>query len=172
MGDHRARGRRTAGSLAFVVLVTSLVTGLFIPAARASCAGPTIAVGPAGTSPSPSVAGTEATASVLDAAAGEALAVTGTYFLDGCDDTASCSAGCGGCQSAYPAGPLEDVQLVLVTAAGETVLGEQDAEGDAGDIRWDVAVPAGTPPGPATIEARHAQYTDPLVRMPITVTES
>lgn len=127
-------------------------------------------LGPAGTTPSPDVMGMTASASVLTAAAGEGIAVRGSYFTDGCDDVLNCSAGCGGCQSANPSSPMNGVQLVLVTSAGETVLGEQDAEGDAGDLRWDVAVPAGAPPGPATIEARHAQYTDPLVSMPITVT--
>ena len=170
MGGHRARRRRTAGSLAFVVLVTCLVTGLFVPAARASCPGPTMGLGPAGTTPSPDVMGMTASASVLDAAVGEGIAVRGSYFTDGCDDVMNCSAGCGGCQSANPSSPMNGVQLVLVTSAGETVLGESDADGPAGELGWDVAVPAGTPPGPAALEARHVQYQDALVRVPITIT--
>lgn len=151
MGESRARRRRTAGSLALVVLVTCLVTGLFVPAARASCVGPLMSVGAAGTTPSPAVA---ASPSAVAVASGDGIAVVGTFFLDGCDDVQSCGPGCTGCQSLHPAHPIPGLQLVLVTPSGDQLLGEQDATGDQGDVRWDVVVPAGTPPGPATLQAR------------------
>ena len=153
MGEHRARRRRTAGSLAFVVLVTCLVTGLFVPAARASCIGPQLAAGASGSTPMPYQPGSTASPPVASVAAGSGIAVAGAFFLDGCDDTAGCTAGCGGCQSYDPAGPLRGVQLVLVTSAGETVLAEVDAD-DSGALRADAEVPADAPPGPARLQAR------------------
>jgi len=170
MGESTERRRRTAGSIAFVVLVTCLVTGMFLPPAQASCPGPTLGVGAAGSTPSPDVMGSTATASVATVSAGEVLAVRGAYFTDGCDDVMSCAGGCsGGCQSANPSSPMNDIDLVLVTAAGETVLGQADADGPAGELGWDVAVPEGTPPGAAALEARGVQYPEPLVRVPITI---
>jgi hypothetical protein len=151
MGESSARRRRTAGSLAFVVLVTCLVTGLFVPAARASCPGPTMSVGAAGTTPTPTVAPSPPG---LPVRAGDGVAVVGTYFLDGCDDVQSCQPGCSGCQSVNPSDPIPGLQLVMVTPSGEQLLGERDADGDQGDVRWDVVVPAGTPPGPAKFQAR------------------
>ncbi|MGD9956729.1 MAG: hypothetical protein AB7O74_15215 [Candidatus Nanopelagicales bacterium] len=151
MGESRAR--RTAGSLAFVVLLTCLATGLFLPPARASCIGPQIAAGPSGTTPTPYQPGSTASPPVASVAAGQGMAVAGDFFLDGCDDSVGCTAGCGGCQSYDPAEPLRGVQLVLVAGARETVLGEVDSD-DAGSWRTEVALPSDAPPGPARIEAR------------------
>jgi hypothetical protein len=53
-----------------------------------------------------------------------------------------------------PSDPIPGLQLVMVTPSGEQLLGERDADGDQGDVRWDVVVPAGTPPGPAKFQAR------------------
>jgi len=152
MGD--TRRRRTAASLAFVVLVTCLATGLFVPtAARASCIGPQIAVGPAGTTPTPYQPGSTASPPVAEVPAGQGVAVAGDFFLDGCDDAVGCTAGCGGCQSIDPAEPIRGVQIVLVADARETVLAEADSD-DAGYWRIEAALPSGAPPGPARIEAR------------------
>jgi hypothetical protein len=152
MGETSARRRRTAGSLAFVVLVTCLVTGMLLPPAQASCIGPQLAAAPAGTTPSPYQPGSTASPPVASVAAGGGIAVAGAFFVDGCDDSVGCTAGCGGCQS-DPAEPYRGVEIVLVTAMGETVLGTVDAD-DAGSLTLDGTVPEGSPPGPARIEAR------------------
>lgn len=154
MGESRSRRRRTAGSLTFVVLATCLATGLFVPTvAQASCAGPSLAVGPTGSTPDPYPTEPQA---VVAAPPGGGLAVTGTFFLDGCDDVQSCSAGCGGCQSVNPAYPMKGLTLVLVRGPQQYEFGAIDAQGDSGDVRWDVTIPGEVPPGPAQLEVQWA----------------
>jgi hypothetical protein len=178
MGESSARRRRTAGSLAFVVLVTCLVTGLFVPAAaRAGCVAPMIRVGPAGTSPSPSVAGVSTAAPATVLALGDRIVVTGQYFSS-CEDVVSCAGGCSGCTAPTP-DAFQGVELVLAFDGTFTSLGTADASNEEGGdqrpgvIMWDVEIPQSLRgSGPATLEARlhpDEATTSTVASLPVTV---
>jgi hypothetical protein len=178
MGESSTRRRRTAGSLAFVVLVTGLVTGLFAPtAARAGCVPPMIGVGPSGTSPSPSVAGVSTASPAVVLVAGDRIVVTGQYFSS-CEDVVTCAGGCSACTAPTP-DPFRGVELVLSFGGTFTSLGTADASNeDGGDrrpgvITWDVEIPQALyGSGPATLEARlhpDTVTTSTVASLPVTV---
>ncbi|MCD4534720.1 hypothetical protein LRP67_11560 [Nocardioides sp. cx-169] len=103
----------------------------FPDAARASCAAPSL--------------------SVLDAAVpamtpGDVVIVEGRGFVDGCDD------GGGGCTAdeTEPATPYADVTLTLRQGPRAWTLGTADAS-EAGEVAWEVTVPAGVTPGRAVL---------------------
>jgi len=140
-----------ASRVLLVALLACLALGLFVPvpAARASCVGPSLAVG----SPTPSQPPSDRPAVVSP---GGHAVVQGTGFISNCPDTVTCTAGCaGGCTQETPL-PWTHVDLVLVDATGDHPLGTSDAtvDGDRwGDISWDVDLPASVRP-PAQLEAR------------------
>jgi hypothetical protein len=161
--------RRTAASLAFVVLVTCLVTGLFMPVARASCAGPQLALGVDGASPSAPSYENE-TMVPTPVGAGDRVTVEGEFFYDGCADAITCTAGCGA-QSCTPnetQTPMREVELTLVVGSTRTSLGVKDAD-EQGRIVWDGVVPPGAPAGTATIEAEPRDRTEPVATLPLQV---
>jgi hypothetical protein len=150
-----------------VVLTACLLTGVAAPLpARASCAGPTLSVGPPGSTPAAS-SYDDGAAPPISVRPGQQLAVGGQFYLAECNDTYSCAGGCAGCSGGELSPPMRSVSLVLVTGTTETELGQQDASEIVGAVRWDVTVPTGLPPGPARLETRWDTGT--LVGVPLVV---
>jgi len=115
--------------------------------AVASCAGPTVV---------------DAEHLVLER--GASTEVAGVGFVDGCQDSMSCSAvpGCDRCEYADPEPtPYVDVRLRLRQDGRTWLLGTADAgtaeDGRAGQVAWRVEPPPGVRPGPARLLADHAR---------------
>lgn len=121
--------------LVLVVLLGLLASPYPQQSATASCAGPSLEEQPA----------------VL--ARGATLTVTGSFFVDGCQDSMSCDArpGCSSCEDDAPAPvPLVGVTLELRQRGQTWVLGTAAAD-DAGRIAWSVELPTGVRPGSARL---------------------
>lgn len=95
---------------------------------------------------------------------GERVVVTGTGFVEGCDDQRETSAfGCSGDDSRPDAKPLTDVELVLLHGTPtmmQTGLGVADAEdGDeeSGSISWSVTIPDDQRLGPAVLKTEGSE---------------
>ena len=137
-----SRRRPCTAALVLALLGAAAATApdLGSPAA-ASCAGPSL---DAGRGPRAVVT------------AGAPLVVRGEAFLDGCDDTGACTAGCSGCRRSEVHG-LRDVTLAVRQGGRTWRLGSADA-GDAdgeqrarGDVAWDVVLPPDLRPGRAVL---------------------
>jgi hypothetical protein len=161
--------RRTAASMAFVVLVTCLVTGLFVPVARASCAGPTLGISVADAPVTGATWSGETQLPVL-VTAGDRISVEGSYFVDGCADSFACTASCGGqsCSANETPRPLRRIELTLVTGDVRTSLGTKDADSD-GRVVWDTVIPVDVTAGPASLEAEPASTVEPVSTLPLLV---
>ncbi len=117
--------------------------GLGSPAA-ASCAAPSL---DAGRGPRPVVV------------AGDPLVVRGAGYLDACDDSGGCTAGCSGCRRVQVHG-LRDVTLQLRQGGRTWDLATADAT-DAttptgtgagrGEVAWDAVLPSALRPGRAVL---------------------
>lgn len=90
--------------------------------------------------------------------------VEGRGFVDGCQDSMSCSGvlGCDNCEyDDPPPQPLEDVDLRLVQRDRSWLLGTADAgaaeNGRQGRVSWSVDVPLDADPGPARLVSDHTQ---------------
>lgn len=137
----------------FAVLLVTLAAALF-PAwaspgpAQASCVGPMLEVEPR-------------TAFVR----GEPVSVTGGPYMDGCNDTGSCTAflGCQSCDYGPPAQPLKDVSLELRQRGRTWELATSDADAD-GSVTWSVTLPADARPGAARLVAEGTQSVRVRVR--------
>lgn len=151
------------------MLVTCLLTGIAAPLpARASCAGPTLSLGPAGSTPTASpYSGVGTTPTPATVRPGQQLAVGGQYYLAECNDTLACAGGCAGCSGGEQSPPMRGVSLVLVSGSTEIELGQQDATEIYGEVRWEVTVPSDLPLGPARLEARWDTRT--VVDVPLSV---
>jgi hypothetical protein len=134
-------GRPFIVKRSWVLLVTMLL-GLAVapfpqPPASASCAAPYLKA---------------AEGLVLER--GTTTTVRGVAFVDGCQDSMSCSAvpGCSHCEYDDPAPkPLQDVALRLRQGDRTWKLGTADAEAAAGRVTWTFDLPAGVRPGPARL---------------------
>ena len=85
---------------------------------------------------------------------GTSTTVKGRAFVDGCQDSMSCSAvpGCSHCEYDDPAPtPMHDVALRLRQGDRTWRLGTADAEPASGRVTWKFDVPAGVRPGPARL---------------------
>jgi hypothetical protein len=93
---------------------------------------------------------------------GATITIEGRSFVDGCQDSMSCSVGCGSCEYDEPSEtPMSDVRLQLVQRDRTWDLGVTDA-GDAADdhlgwVAWTFTMPHGARPGPARLVATHAE---------------
>jgi hypothetical protein len=93
---------------------------------------------------------------------GTTVSVEGRAFVDGCQDTGSCTEqlGCSHCDYGEEETPLNDVPLTLVQGERRWQLGEADA-GKASDNRlgwvtWTFDTPDDARPGPARLIAPSA----------------
>jgi hypothetical protein len=84
--------------------------------------------------------------------------VKGRAFVDGCQDTMSCSAvpGCSHCEyDDPPPRPLRDVELRLRQGHRSWLLGAENAataaDNHLGWVTWAFELPAGVRPGPAKL---------------------
>ena len=89
---------------------------------------------------------------------GAAITVKGRAFVDGCQDTMSCSAvpGCSHCEyDDPPPRPLRDVELRLRQGHRSWLLGAENAataaDNHLGWVTWAFELPAGVRPGPAKL---------------------
>ena len=90
---------------------------------------------------------------------GTTTTVKGRAFVDGCQDSESCSAvpGCSHCESTDPAPePMEDVRLRLRQGDRTWKLATASAQGDGGRVTWTFEPPAGVRPGQARLLADQA----------------
>ncbi len=84
---------------------------------------------------------------------GTSVTVEGSPFVDGCNDTGSCSVGCGGrCDDPEPVEPQEDIHLELVQGGRAWPLGNVDADDD-GRASWTFVVPEDADLGRARLVA-------------------
>jgi hypothetical protein len=93
--------------------------------------------------------------------------VEGRAFVDGCQDSMSCSAvpGCSHCEYDDPAPkPMQDVVLRLRQGDRTWRLGAADAEAASGRVTWRFDVPAGARPGPARLLTEVAEPVRVRVR--------
>jgi hypothetical protein len=95
---------------------------------------------------------------------GASVVIEGRSFIDGCQDSMSCSGalGCDSCEyDDPPPKPFEDVNLRLVQGDRSWLLGSTDAEtaenNHQGWVTWNFDVPVGANPGPAKLVSDHAQ---------------
>ena len=139
-------GRPFLVSRRFLLLVALLLGLAMLPypgsPAVASCAGPSLEVH---------------NGQVLER--GASLLIEGRVFVDGCQDSMSCSRGLGCDSCKYddpPPRAMDDVTLRLVQGDRTWELGVADAE-ESGDhlgwVSWPVELPRGVKPGPAMLEA-------------------
>ena len=85
---------------------------------------------------------------------GATTTVKGVAFVDGCQDTMTCSAvpGCSQCEYDEPAPePLQDLTLRLRQGDRTWKLDQADAETAGGRVTWRFVLPAGVNPGPAKL---------------------
>lgn len=146
------------GILALLVLAAATL----MPAGSASgsCAGPQLQVG----------TGEEGPSTVR---IGETVAVKGSYFVHGCDDTGGDSGfGCSASNREIES-PMKDVALTLKQGQREWRLGQEDAgsaDGNRlGQIIWKVAIPKDVRTGPAMLVTDGAEETiivGPQLRAP------
>jgi len=139
------RRHRSPAVLAPLGLSCALLGLVPLPAARASCAGPILAVGTTVDEARPADIG------VLPAP-GADVTVSGIWFHTGCDDTGQ-GAGCSA--PASTEAPMRDVDLVLEQGGSSWTLGAQDASSrrDRYAVTWETQVPRDAQPGPATLRA-------------------
>ncbi len=137
--------RRGVVVLAPLGLSCALLGLVPVPAARASCAGPVVAVGE-------TVDDARAPVSGVLPAPGADVTVSGVGFHTGCDDTGQ-GAGCSA--PASTEAPMRDVELVLQQGDRSWTLGTQDAapRDERYAIIWTGQVPPEARPGPATLRA-------------------
>ena len=136
-------------SLLLVAGLLGLAVAPFPPApAMASCA-------------APSLTGVDA----LVLSPGERATVTGSSFMDGCQDSGSCSGvlACQSCDYGPEPAPSENVELVLRQRGHHWDLGTVDAD-TRGRATWNFAVPDGVRPGRARIVADGTQYETVRIR--------
>jgi hypothetical protein len=94
---------------------------------------------------------------------GTTVTVEGRAFVDGCQDTMSCSVGLGCEQCEYddpPPVPMDDVRLRLGQNGRRWELAVADAsaeQGRLGEVEWSIELPDGVRPGPARLLAERAQ---------------
>ncbi|WP_182524632.1 hypothetical protein [Nocardioides dongkuii] len=97
---------------------------------------------------------------------GAARTVRGRAFVDGCQDSMSCtiSFGCQSCEDDDPPPvPAQDVALELRQRGRTFELGTADA-GEDGQVTWTVDLPAGVRRGPARLVADGANPVPVRVR--------
>jgi hypothetical protein len=109
------------------------------PKAAASCAGPRVDL-----SPGPPFV------------AGQAIALHGRYFVDGCNDTGGGSSvlGCTTTERPEPVPPMRDIEIAVVQGGDRTHLATVDASGPddgLGVFRTTVRLPRTLHPGPAVL---------------------
>jgi hypothetical protein len=98
------------------------------------------------------------------------VSVDGRGFVDGCQDSTSCSGagGCSRCSEDPPPQPLRDVALELQQGGRTWHLGTADAgaadEQRLGQVTWTFAVPDGVHPGRARLAADGAMPVPVRVR--------
>lgn len=95
-------------------------------------------------------------------ARGATATIEGRSFVDGCQDSMSCSVGCDSCEyDDPPPTPMEDVGLQLVQRGRTWDLGAADAgtaEGNRlGWVTWTFDLPADAKPGPAKLVPEQAE---------------
>jgi len=95
---------------------------------------------------------------------GATVTIEGRSFVDGCQDSMSCSVGpgCDSCEYDDPAPrPMEDVRLRLVQRDRTWDLSVADAEtaenNRLGWVTWTFDLPAGARPGPARLLPEHSE---------------
>lgn len=139
------RRRRGLAVLAPLGLSCALLGLVPLPAARASCAGPVLAVGEA-------VADAGSPARGVLPGPGADVTVSGAWFHTGCDDTGQ-GAGCSAPESTEA--PMRDVDLVLEQGDASWTLGTQDAASreERYAVSWTGQVPLDVRPGPAVLRA-------------------
>ena len=134
------------------LLVVTAMSGLAVapfpqPPASASCSGPYIK-----------------DAERLVLARGATVTIEGRSFVDGCQDSMSCSVGLGCDSCEYddpPPTPMEGVELRLVQRDRTWELGVADAEAaennQLGWVTWTFDLPSGAKPGRATLLPENAE---------------
>lgn len=144
--------RWLAVTVSAVVTACMLGVGYSPPAARASCVGPSLAVGASAESGEPSDPPT-------NLVRGQATRITGVFFHAGCEDTfSSPRPGCQASQPADPQSPLTDVRLTLKQGDRSWDLGTADAADREQQyaISWNVVIPNDLAVGAATLTAESA----------------
>lgn len=141
-------------TLTVSAVVTSCLLGVGYspPAARASCVGPSLAVGatadPGQTANTPANLGR-----------GQTTRITGIFFHAGCEDTfSSPGPGCQAPQPSDPESPLTEVRLTLTQGDRSWELGTADPADREQQyaIIWDVTIPNDVAVGAAELTAASA----------------
>jgi hypothetical protein len=141
-------------TLTVSVVVTSCLLGVGYspPAARASCVGPSLAVG---TTADPG----QPTSTPANLARGQTTRIAGIFFHAGCEDTfSSPGPGCRAPQPSDPQSPLTDVHFTLTQGDRRWDLGTADAADREQQyaIVWDVTIPNDVAVGTAALTAGSA----------------
>ncbi|QDB78349.1 hypothetical protein FE251_02375 [Georgenia wutianyii] len=134
--------------------LASLVSGAALVGVLLGCSQPpTVQAGTSGACEAPHVR-----AERLEVRPDESLRVTGTAFLDSCDDTVSPG------EPSPQDAPLEDIEVLWRQGGEDVVLGTVDA-GDDGTFELAVTVPVAAVPGEADLGARFVgtMYADGYV---------
>lgn len=91
---------------------------------------------------------------------GTTIEIEGAGFMNGCQDTGSCSTtlGCSSCDYGPKPTPMRDIRLTLQQRGRTWPLGTADATSDGmATVTWTVKVPAGVKAGSATLVPEHGQ---------------
>ncbi|WP_243056260.1 hypothetical protein [Nocardioides sp. SR21] len=100
---------------------------------------------------------------------GATTTVEGRAFVNGCQDSMSCSAGCHACEyDSPPETPIEDVRLQLAQDGRTWDLDVADAGTERNDqfgwVTWTFAVPADATPGRARLIPEHGEPASIRIR--------
>jgi hypothetical protein len=102
---------------------------------------------------------------------GATVVVEGRAFVDGCQDSVTCTAGlgCDSCEADDPPPePMDDVRLQLVQGERHWSLDVADAEkagnNHLGWVTWSFDLPVAIKPGRATLVAEHAEPVRARIR--------
>lgn len=158
-----SRARRRFWSFVVFSLCALTLGVVPLPAARAGCVGPFLAVGapPRVDAPPPAVRPT--------LTVGSAALVGGLLFRSGCEDVVSVTGGgCSRRHEEHPDAetPARKIRLTLVSGDRTWTLGTADAGGSAEfyPVTWSVQIPDDVSLGPASLQAGVARLSVVVTR--------